>query len=514
VSWSSLPNKSQLLILATCRLSEPLSNTTLLAYIYYLLQHIFSNSSSNTSSNAEIARRSGLLVAIFPLAQFITSLPWGWLSDVYGRKPVIVLGLVISVLANIGFGFSQSFGALMFWRCVSGLANGNTSVMRTMTAEIVKERKYRARAFLLLPLIFNTGRVAAMALGGLLADPVKHLPFLFGDSGIFNTANNSGGVPWTIKYPYALPVVVNSAVITFSLFIAIIGLRETAPCRIECNTGGKIISKHIVELSRKIQQMYSFNRYSPIKNDEEQLEDSEEKRYVDTTRPLYSTIVTRDLVRALVSFALLPLHNAAFTHLFSVFLSTPISTENPTNAISFMGGLGLSPQSLGLCISLTGLIGIVLKFFTYPPLQTRFGSLKTLRLALCMFPLTYFVTPFLALIPEHSIWRWPAVVGVLFTQIMARGFAIPSSVMILTDTSPRKEVLGTVHGAGNMLGSLSKSVAPVIGGWVFAWGMEATCVGAVWWLWLTPVAFVSLAWSYLLTDADEQESPLISEAKS
>ena len=80
--------------------------------------------------------------------------------------------------------------------------------------------------------------------------------------------------------------------------------------------------------------------------------------------------------------------------------------------------------------------------------------------------------------------------------------------MILTDATPRKEVLGTVHGAGNMLGSLSKSVAPVVGGWFFAWGVEMTSIGAVWWLWLTPVAILALAWSYLLTDTDETDDLL------
>ena len=511
VTWKSLPNKPQLLILATCRLSEPLSNTTLLAYIYYLLQHVLSTKSS-TPSNAEIARLSGLLVAIFPLGQFTTSLLWGWLSDVYGRKPVIVIGLLMSALANIAFGFSQSFGQLILWRCVLGLANGNTSVMRTMTAEIVQEKKYRARAFLLLPLIFNTGRVAAMGLGGLLADPVNHLPFLFGESGILNTTMNSGGVHWAIKYPYALPMLVNSTVIILSLLLAIIGLEETAPCKIDGHGNGGISFRKIVSWSRKIKQKTPLHRYSAIKLEEEQLETLQRKPHINSNSPMSSSILTRELLRALVLFALLPLHNAAFTHLFSVFLSTPVSTRRPTNLFLFMGGLGLSSKSVGLCMSLVGLIGILLKFLTYPALQFHLGSLKTLRLAFYMFPLAYLTTPYLAVVPQHSIWRWPAVISVLLMQIMARGFAIPSAVIILTDSAPCKEVLGTVHGAGNMLGSLSKSMAPVVGGWISAWGVESSCVGAAWWLWMTPIALLALIWAYLLTDTDDKDDLLNAES--
>ena len=101
---------------------------------------------------------------------------WGRLSDSHGRKPIIIIGLVASVISKLTFGFSRSIGALMFWRVLAGLGNGNVAVMGTMTAEIVKERKYQTRAFLLLPLVFNSGMVAELALGGCLADPVVNLP--------------------------------------------------------------------------------------------------------------------------------------------------------------------------------------------------------------------------------------------------------------------------------------------------------------------------------------------------
>ncbi|KAF4633407.1 hypothetical protein G7Y89_g4713 [Cudoniella acicularis] len=208
VTLMSLPNKAQLFLLALCRLSEPLSNTCLLPYIYYLIKSIITT--DNDSAPQEISKLSGLLVAAFPLAQFATSMIWGRVSDFYGRKPTIVLGLVLSVIANAAFGFSRSIGALMFWRILAGIGNGNVGVMRTMTAEIVKERKYQTRAFLILPLVFNSGMVAGLALGGCLADPVVNLPFFFGPDGFFNMSGNAGGVAWALKYPYALPALSNA----------------------------------------------------------------------------------------------------------------------------------------------------------------------------------------------------------------------------------------------------------------------------------------------------------------
>ncbi len=133
VTWMSLPKKPQLFILALCRLSEPLSNTCLLPYLYYLIRSLQPTPDTAPSS---ISRQAGLLVSLFALSQFATSVLWAHIADTYGRKLTILVGLFMSIIANIGFGFSTSIRAVMFWRIVAGLGNGNIGVMRTMTAEM------------------------------------------------------------------------------------------------------------------------------------------------------------------------------------------------------------------------------------------------------------------------------------------------------------------------------------------------------------------------------------------
>jgi len=243
VGWLDLPNKDQLFVLSICRLSEPLSNVCLLPYIYYLVRSVLNgdnttresttngrdSDSSDTDTAAKVSAYSGILVAAFPLAQFLVSLPWGRLSDSHGRKFSIVIGIGVSVIANLAFGFSRSFGALLFWRTLAGLANGNVGIMRTMTAEIVKERKYQTKAFLLLPLVFNSGMVASLAFGGMLAEPVTSLPWLFGPDGLLNWSSGSDGVQWAVDYPYALPAMMNAGMLGFAFLLAVFWLRETLP---------------------------------------------------------------------------------------------------------------------------------------------------------------------------------------------------------------------------------------------------------------------------------------------
>lgn len=161
VSWSQLPKKSQLAILTLARLSEPLAQTSLQSYMFYQLKS-FKQPDGTSPSDETVARQAGILAAAFTGAQFMTAILWGRLADSWmGRKRVILVGLLGTAVGSLGFGFSQSFATAVFWRCVAGLLNGNIGVMRTMISEIISERRFQSRAFLLLPMTFNVGKYLA-----------------------------------------------------------------------------------------------------------------------------------------------------------------------------------------------------------------------------------------------------------------------------------------------------------------------------------------------------------------
>jgi MFS family permease len=518
VGWMDLPNKDQLFILSLCRLSEPLSNVCLLPYIFYLVKSILpppptvagrdNTSSTEAATSARVSEYSGLLVAAFPLAQFAVSLPWGRISDSYGRKTSIVVGLLISVISNAAFGFCRDFGSLLFWRTLAGLANGNVSIMRTMTAEIVKERKYQTRAFLVLPLVFNSGMVLSLALGGCLAEPVENLPWLFGPRGILNLANGEKGVQWAIDYPFALPALMNALFLAIALASAVLGLRETLPGREDLPDLG-------VRIGRRLARMFKFlwpksdehGKYVMVDEQDETALDleaiaspSKEARDPAVTAPAragplpFRRIWTKEVIAAMVSFALLPLHNAAFMHIFPVYLSTPHVDNSHATLLAFAGGLGLKSSTIGLWLSAFGICGILLQMLVYPRLQARLGTLGVFLIALVMFPIVYAFAPYLSLLPPDGPLRWLGLSIIICAQIIARTIAIPSTVILLTEAAPEKSVLGTVHGAGNMLSSLSRAIGPAVGGWVFAWGVHTGIVGAVWWLYLVCVSIIALLW--------------------
>lgn len=122
VTWMLLPKKGQLAVLTIARFSEPLSERSLAAYMFYQLRWFDPSLPDST-----IASQGGLLTAVFAAAQFFTAIWWGRAADTpwIGRKKVLLVGLTGTAVASIGVGFSRTFYQALFCRALAGALNGN-----------------------------------------------------------------------------------------------------------------------------------------------------------------------------------------------------------------------------------------------------------------------------------------------------------------------------------------------------------------------------------------------------
>lgn len=76
---------------------------------------------------------------------------------------------------------------------------------------------------------------------------------------------------------------------------------------------------------------------------------------------------------------------------------------------------------------------------------------------------------------------WAGIAFVLLLQVSARTFALPGSVILLTNSVERRAALATVHGCATSLASASRAVGPVGAGALFAMGLESGVGGCVFW---------------------------------
>lgn len=554
VSWRSLPRKDQLLVLTLARLSEPLTQTSLGSYLFYQLQ-----SFDPSLPDSTISYQAGIIQAAFPAAQFLTAMLWGRIADAEygGRKRVLYIGLIGTMLSIIGFGFSHSFPMAVAFRCLGGVLNGNIGVMRTMISEIIKEKKYQSRAFLILPMTFNIGVIVGpilgrcfprlinvlplTSIGGILADPVGSYPSVFGPG---SSIGGKEGVQWMIRWPYALPNLICAAFLLFSSLAVIFFLEETSEfCKDQFDLGLRI--GRLIRCLVFCKPQATEKGYAAVPGDEEATSSFELQTSIrsgaSSPTPLanqsktprqklpFRRIWTRNLIITLSAHGILAMHVAGFNSLWFIYLSTPrYDPANPQppgfkpyGLFHFTGGLALPPARIGVALAILGVIGISLQLFLYPKLSHRLGAAKSYRIFLALFPITYILAPFLSRVSSHSKppdgvsgpLIWVAIVGVLVIQVLARTFALPCTAILINNVSPHPSVLGTVHGIGQSVASLTRTVGPIMFAWVFGKGLDMGVVGFAWWL-MGSIAVIGWVVAQGVQEGDGHEILLEGEVKS
>jgi multidrug resistance protein len=110
----------------------------------------------------------GVLSASFPVAQLASSPVWGRVSDRYGRRPALLVGLSASAIAYVIFGFAGSLWQLFVSRFVQGLGGGTTGVAQAYVADTMPPHE-RAKALGWLSAATSAGVIVGPAVGSFAA---------------------------------------------------------------------------------------------------------------------------------------------------------------------------------------------------------------------------------------------------------------------------------------------------------------------------------------------------------
>ncbi|KAL4779622.1 ASST-domain-containing protein [Aspergillus varians] len=509
VTWMSLPRKKQLALLGLCRVFDFLQVASLQAYMFYQLK-----SFDNGLSDSDISTQAGILQGAFTAAQFATAIPWGRVADAEwgGRRFVLLVGLIGTAVSCLGVAFAGSFAQAVFWRSFGGAINGTVGIIRTMIAENVKEKKYHSRAFLILPIGFNIASLFGPVMGGMLSDPVRAYPSLFGPNSSFGGEN---GVQWLMNYPYALPMLANAVFLTFCAGCVAVGLEETLDaCKGRPGLGTyslRLVARAIRVVVPSSSPLYcrlpfaDYEEEGPLLGRATETYELEEK----ATKPgrhgrilPFRRIWTKNVLCTLLAQAFFDFQMGAFNNLWLLFLSTPrYDSNDPTSPARnlpfvFTGGLGMLPQSVGFATAILGIIGMLLQFTIYPSINSRLGTAKSYQYFLTLFPVAYAFAPYISLAPSSTPppnqanggWVWFSIIVVLFLQVTSRTFTLPTSIILLNNCSPHPSVLGTIHGIGQSVSSAFRTIGPIFSGSWYGYGLEIGTVGFAWWL----IALVSV----------------------
>ncbi|KAI9298867.1 MFS general substrate transporter [Neoconidiobolus thromboides FSU 785] len=443
-SPTPLPWK-QISILLAVRFAEPVAFTIFFPFMYQMVKsfHLSENS-------GDIAYYAGFVASSFAIAQFISGVPWGMLSDKIGRRPVILLGLLGTASSLTLFGLSKSLPFAIVTRSLCGLLNGNVGVIKSMMAELT-DNSNRAKGFSLLPMMFGLGSIVGPTLGGFLSEPVKSYPSLFIEDTLLKR--------FLSEFPYFLPCFVSSSLCLIGCIFGYFYLEETLE--------SKIISRNTSKESLLTQEgrRETYNSISINKEDDQNI-------------PKASWVT-------MLGYIGLSLQTVMIDELFPVWAST----------YQVDGGLGFKPPQIGTLFAYGGVALLVIQILFYTPIQQKFGSLK-------LYQMVYFVyTPILMLYPIaasfHSKTLWAYLLFLTTFRTACGVFAFTSANILIAETCPNKKILGKVNGIAQCLGSLMRAAGPTLAGVAYSWSLKNSSQYIIFkypftWILIAIISFINL----------------------
>lgn len=109
----------------------------------------------------------GLALGVYGLSQALLQIPFGWLSDRVGRKPVIVGGLFLFVIGSIVAATADSIVAVIVGRLLQG-SGAIASTVMALVADLTSVEQ-RTKAMALVGMSIGVSFALAMVLGPVLA---------------------------------------------------------------------------------------------------------------------------------------------------------------------------------------------------------------------------------------------------------------------------------------------------------------------------------------------------------
>ena len=367
----------------------------------------------------------GFIASSFSLAQFLTSMQWGRLSDRIGRRPVLLIGLIGNSISTCLFGLSRTLIWAICSRSLCGLLNGNIGVAKSVLGEITDSSNQGA-AFSLIGLNYGIGLIIGPMLGGLLSHPVENYPYLF------------QGNQFLTKYPYFLPCFFSSLISTIGVIMGYFLLPETCSTLL-AEKGYQALPENDAEIlesrpvldcdddecdlirrdttALEIPEPDLFCRRDLAQDEQELLCGGDHAQDPDQGGIGYPAIASS------VSYALLAFQSIVFTEVF------PLWAVSKPNV-----GLGFQAKDIGLLFSILGLIAITVQLFIYPRASRRFGPVLLFKMPLILLAVVFGALPlistYLAASPALKGYVFPALLFLMSIRTLLENF-IFTSVMLL-----------------------------------------------------------------------------------
>ncbi|CAK9201516.1 unnamed protein product [Sphagnum troendelagicum] len=389
--------------------SIPISS--LYPFLYFMVQdfHI-------AKSDKDIGYYAGAIGAAFMIGRALTATLWGYAADKYGRKPVIVAGLLSVIVFHTLFGLSTNFWMALLTRFFLGSFNGMLGPTKAYASEI-SNQKYQALGISMVSTSWGLGLVLGPALGGYLSQPAMKYPNLFVEGSLF------------ARFPYLLPSLCNT-VLAIALLFIVFQLPETL---------------HNHDIADVEEEEYAIEQPAGV-----MIGDKQEKT---------SLLSRKAFIGSIAIYCIWSLHDMAYTEIFSLWCVSPTST----------GGLSFTTADVGEVLAISGLGLLIFQILFFPPIANCLGPIMATRIASVLsVPL---VVTFPIIATFHGKMRWVILNLASIGKNILSSMILSGSFILLNNSVPQEQ-RGIANGVSMGVVSVFKAMGPAGGGSLFAWGQK------------------------------------------
>ena len=131
---------------------------------------------------SQLAIYTGIVFSVYAFCQFLAAPGLGALSDLWGRRPILLISLLGSVIGYLFLALGGNFAMILLGRVIDGLTGGNISTVYAYLADIT-DPKERSKYYGMIGAAGGFGFMIGPAVGGVLGAVHLTLP-LFLAAGI------------------------------------------------------------------------------------------------------------------------------------------------------------------------------------------------------------------------------------------------------------------------------------------------------------------------------------------
>lgn len=269
----------------------------------------------------------GLLMASYALMQLIFSPIWGALSDRYGRRKILLIGILGNSLAMLFMGLSNSLWMLFLGRILAGILASATIPTANAIIADTTTTKDRSRGLGILGAAVGIGMVIGPGISGWLVEQSQ----VWGKMAAFSPNVNL----YLTERNLFIPFFISALLSIISLLVVLFSLPETLPAE-----------------ERTMQSTITISG-----------------QFKDMWKAMFGPIGFLLVLAFLVSFGL-----TAFESVFSLY------AEHRH---------GYGPKDIGMLLTVVGLISAIAQGSLIGPLSKKFGEESIIKVSLLLSALGF-----------------------------------------------------------------------------------------------------------------------------